>query len=149
MDTVWIVVADAARARIFACNGRACQGLHEAEALSHSESRIQNRDLVSDRPGRSWSSASGDARHAMQDSTEPAVTERNRFARQLADRLKAAYNEGAYKHLVIVAAPSFLGALRETLDPGVSKAVSVEVSKNVTKVERPEALRPHLPDFLY
>jgi len=149
MDTVWIVVADAARARIFACNGRACQGLHEAEALSHNESRAQNRELVSDRPGRSWSSASGDARHAMQESTDPAVTERNRFARHLAERLKSAQHEGIYKHLVIVAAPSFLGALRETLDSGVAKAISVEVAKNVTKVERPEALRPHLPDFLY
>lgn len=149
MDTVWIVVADAARARIFACEGRACQGIHESETLTHTESRVHDQDLVSDRPGRSWSSASGDARHAMQESTDPAANERNRFARQLADRLKAAHHEGLFKHLVIVAAPTFLGALRDTLDATVAQRITAEVSKNVTKSTDATSLRSHLPDFLY
>ncbi len=149
MDTVWIVVADAARARILSCEGRACKGMHDIEALSHSESRSHNQDLVSDRPGRGWSSASGDGRHAMQESTDPATNERDRFARQLAERLKAAHHEGTFKHLVIVAAPSFLGALREVLDHHVAQTVTAEIPKNITKVDDPSALRSHLPDFLY
>ncbi|WP_019626291.1 host attachment protein [Thioalkalivibrio sp. ALJT] len=149
MDTVWIVVADAARARIFTCEGRACQGMHESETLSHSESRAHNQDLVSDRPGRSWASASGDARHAMQESTDPAANERNRFARQVAEHLKSACHAGSFKHLVIVAAPTFLGALRDALDPTVAQSVTAEVAKNVTKSVDASTLRKHLPDFLY
>lgn len=149
MDTVWIVVADAARARILSCEGRACHGLVDVEALSHSESRAQNQDLVSDRPGRGWGSAHGEGRHAFEEPTEPAQHERDRFARMVAERLKSAHHEGVYKHLVIVAAPSFLGALREVMDRAVAHTVRVEVAKNVVKIEDPEALRSYLPDFIY
>ncbi len=149
MDTVWIVVADAARARILRCEGRACHGIADVEALSHSESRAQNQDLVSDRPGRGWASASGDGRHAFEEPTDPAHQERNRFARMVAERLKSAHHEGTFKHLVIVASPSFLGALREFMGRQVAQCVRAEVAKNVVKVEDPEALRSYLPDFLY
>ncbi|WP_043739460.1 host attachment protein [Thioalkalivibrio nitratireducens] len=149
MDTVWIVVADAARARILCCEGRACHGLSDVEALSHSESRAQNQDLVSDRPGRGWAGANGDARHAFDDATDPAQLERDRFARMVAERLKAAHHQGVFKHLVIVASPSFLGALRDVMDRNVAHAVRAEVAKNVVKVEDPGTLRSYLPDFLY
>ncbi|WP_018862144.1 MULTISPECIES: host attachment protein [unclassified Thioalkalivibrio] len=149
MDTVWIVVADAARARILSCEGRACQGLHEIETLTHSESRVHAQELVTDRPGRSWSSASGDGRHAMQESTDPSVNERNRFAREVAERLKSGYHKGTYQRLVILAAPQFLGALRDLLDPQVSQIVTAQIAKNVAKIQDPAALRNHLPDFLY
>jgi protein required for attachment to host cells len=149
MDTVWIVVADAARARILRCEGRACHGLADVEALSHSESRAQNQDLVSDRQGRGWASASGDGRHAMDEPTDPAHHERERFARMVAERLKSAHHEGVYKHLVIVASPSFLGVLREVLDRHVAQAVRAEVAKNVVKVDDLAVLRSHLPDFIY
>ncbi|WP_018934683.1 host attachment protein [Thioalkalivibrio sp. ALJ24] len=149
MNTVWIVVADAARARILSCEGRACSNMQDVEALTHSQSRAHNQDLVSDRPGRSWSSSTGDGRHAMQDPTDPAAVERERFARELAERLREAHHAGSFQHLVIVAAPSFLGALRDTLDRQVAQTVTAEVSKNVAKVEKPADLRKHLPDFLY
>ncbi|WP_017926736.1 host attachment protein [Thioalkalivibrio sp. HL-Eb18] len=148
MDTVWIVVADAARARILSCEGRACQGLHEIETLAHSESRVHAQELVTDRPGRSWSS-SGDGRHAMQETTDPSVNERNRFAREVAERLKSGYHGGSYQRLVILAAPQFLGALRELLDPQVAQIVTAQIAKNVSKIQDPAALRSHLPDFLY
>jgi protein required for attachment to host cells len=149
MDTVWIVVADAARARILSCEGRACHGLKDVEAFSHSESRAQNQDLVSDRQGRGWASASGDARHAMDEPTDPAQHERERFARAVAERLKTAHHQGVFKHLAIIASPSFLGVLREVLDRQVAHMIRAEVAKNVVKVESPEALRAYLPDFLY
>ncbi|MBS0001658.1 MAG: host attachment protein [Thioalkalivibrio sp.] len=149
MDTVWIVVADAARARILRCEGRACHGLADVEALSHTESRANTQDLVSDRQGRGWATPSGDARHAMDETTDPAHHERERFARMVADRLKSAHHEGVFKHLVIVASPPFLGALRDVLDRSVAQVVRAEVAKNVVKVEDPAALRSHLPDFIY
>lgn len=149
MDRVWIVVADAARARILATEGRPGKTLEELEVLVHGESRQHDQDLTTDRPGRGWANASGDGRHAMSPPTDPAVHERDRFAQALAERLRTGRNAGHYDHLVIVAAPAFLGALREQLDPGVARVVSAEVAKNITREDDPARLRAHLPDFLY
>ncbi|TVQ44619.1 MAG: host attachment protein [Gammaproteobacteria bacterium] len=149
MDCVWIVVADAARARILATEGRPGKVLQELEVLVHGESRQHDQDLTSDRPGRGWANASGDARHAMNPPTDPAVHERERFAQALAERLRTGRNAGQYDHLCIVAAPAFLGVLREQLDPAVSQVVTAEVAKNVTREEDLARLRAHLPDFLY
>jgi protein required for attachment to host cells len=149
MDTVWIVVAEAARARILSCQGRTCRELKEVEALAHTESRLRSRDLVSDRPGRSWADAAGSGRHAMAEPTDPATHELARFARMVVDRLQAAHHQGLFKHLVIVAAPTFLGALREAMDRPLAQTVRAEVAKNVVKIEDPEGLRAYLPDFIY
>ena len=149
MDTVWILVADAARARILSAEGRNGHELTDLEALVHGESRQPDQALASDRPGRGWANAGGDARHAMDPPSDPAAVERERFAQQLAVRLKAAHHQGRFQHLVIVAAPALLGALREQLDPVVARCVSGEIAKNVVKTEDLAALRAHLPDFLY
>lgn len=149
METVWIVLADAARARMLSCEGRACHNLRELEALTHSESRAQKQDLVSDRPGRGWANASGDARHSMDEPTDPAHYEQERFARFLADKLLEGLRQNAYQHLVLIAAPHFLGQLRERLDPNVARRVCFESAKNIVKIEEPDLLRQHLPDFLF
>jgi protein required for attachment to host cells len=149
MDTVWIVVADAARARIICTQGRPGRTLEDIEAFSHSQSRQHNQDLVTDRPGRNQASGRGDGRHAMGAPTDPAAHERELFARQLAERLQRAHLQGSFQHLVLVAEPGFLGELRAALDDGVANAVSHAVGKNIVKVEDHATLRSHLPDFLY
>ncbi len=149
MDTVWILVAEAARARILSCQGRACRDLKELEALVHSESQARGRDLTSDRPGRSWANTAGDGRHAMAEPTDPAAYELVRFAREVVKRLDAAHHQGSFKHLVVVAAPAFLGALRDAMDRPLAQTVRAEVAKNVVKIEDPEKLRAYLPDFIY
>jgi protein required for attachment to host cells len=149
MDIVWILIADAARARILSAEGRNGQALTDLEALVHGESRQPDQALSSDRPGRGWANAGGDARHAMDPPSDPAAVERERFAHQLAARLKSAHHEGRFQHLVIVAAPALLGALRDEIDPVVARCVSHEIAKNVVKVEDLVALRGHLPDYLY
>ena len=149
MDTVWILVADSARARILRCEGRTGRRLHDVEALVRGEARQHDQDLVSDRPGRGWANAGGDGRHAMDPPTDPVAHERALFARTLAERLKQALGERSFEHLVIVAEPSFLGTLRDALDREVAKRISVELDSNIVRIEDLEALRSHLPDFLY
>lgn len=115
----------------------------------HGESRQHDQDLVSDRPGRGWANAGGDARHAMDPPTDPVAHERERFAHSLAERLKQAFGKKLFEHLVIVAEPAFLGELRRALDRDVAQRVSAEVNSNIVRLEDLEALRSHLPDFLY
>jgi protein required for attachment to host cells len=52
MATKWVVVAESSRARIFAFL-QAGLAMEELEGLTHPASRAHERDLISDRPGRS------------------------------------------------------------------------------------------------
>ncbi len=147
MDKVWVLVADGARARILGSEGRVGRSLTELDDLVHPETRLHEGDLSDDRPGRSWGHG-GEGRHAMDDPTHPHDKERDTFAREIAARLLRALNDNAYQHLVVVAPSGFLGRLRAHFDARVSARVSAEVNADIVR-ERPDAIRTHLPDFLY
>ncbi len=148
MGKVWVIAADAARARIFEADQRTGKGLREVETWVNPEMRNRSAELASDRPGRSWA-ASGDGRHAMDEPTDPKEVEAQRFAREVLERLNQAFQQKHFHHLVVAAAPHFLGLLRAGLSGGLKKTVSVELDKDLCHLERPEQIREHLPDFLY
>src|SRR5579859_4173406 len=79
--TVWIVVANRAVARLF----RASQPtgpLEELDSFIHPEGRLQEHDLVSDRPGRAFDSF-GSGRHAEDPDTLATTQEATNFAIEL------------------------------------------------------------------
>ncbi|MEZ4451533.1 MAG: host attachment protein [Nannocystaceae bacterium] len=126
----WILIADAARARIFAVEGPRDPWV-AVDVEDHPEGRLRGVDLVSDRPGRSFHS-SAPARSAMEPHTDPREVEAQRFARALAERALAGRREGAYESLVLVAPPRFLGHLRSALAPGVAERVSASIDADLT-----------------
>ncbi|MGB8330033.1 MAG: host attachment protein, partial [Polyangiales bacterium] len=63
MTNTWILVAHDAGARLFENRGRG-KGLELIEMIDHPEGRERNRDVDSDRPGRSFRKNSGDPRRA-------------------------------------------------------------------------------------
>ena len=69
MNSTWIIVADASRARFFEASGSSSD-IFETETLTHPEGRLHEQDLTSDLPGRAYDS-SGEGRHAMGSSVEP------------------------------------------------------------------------------
>jgi hypothetical protein len=83
MTNTWIVVADSARARIFkpVRQGRA---LEQVDELLHPASRSHERQLTTDRPGRSFDSE-GPGRHAMSESVSPKEHEAWKLSKKLAD----------------------------------------------------------------
>jgi protein required for attachment to host cells len=141
----WIVVADASCARIFSSNGNLSQ-FQEIETLTHPASRLHDRDLTSDLPGRAFDSH-GTGRHAMGQATDPKKHERDAFALQIAAHLDAERNNHSYEHLVLVATPEMLGLLREHLSPEVRKRVSDEIHKDLVR-HSAEDIKKHLPEFL-
>ena len=141
----WIVVADSARARIFSVDG-ATAPLAPIDHLLHPESRLHDRDLRSDRPGRSFDSE-GEGRHSTGTPVSPKQQESLRFAKTVADHLEQGRLDGSYDHLNIVADPRFLGALRDAVSTEVEKLVSLELNKDLSKVAD-EEIRRHLPDEL-
>lgn len=141
----WVVVADASHARIFSAE-KSHSPLVELEDLSHPEARLHEQEMGSDRPGRAFDS-NGMGRHAMGKEVPPKKHEAGRFARLICDKVDHARATGSFEKLYIVAAPAFLGTLRNCMSDVMQKAVAGEVDKNLTTHD-PAEIRRHLPQFL-
>lgn len=141
--STWVVVADSSRARIFVAE-TAIAPLAEIKAFEHPQGRMHDRDLTSDLPGRSFDSK-GNARHAMEPHTDPKHEQAVEFAREIAAYLDAGRNNKDYAQLAIVAAPSFLGLLREQMNGQLSKLVSYELNKNLSQMNAVD-IRKHMPE---
>lgn len=133
MNGIGVVVADEVRARVFSAQGLR-GGLEEMATLTHPEARLHERDLVTDDPGQDVS---------------PRGREADRFAREVADWLQKAVNDGRFKHLVICAAPKMLGRLRRQLPDRVKTIVRLELDKDLSRVDDVARIRSRLPDPLF
>jgi protein required for attachment to host cells len=145
MDTIWVVVADSSRARLFQAAG-ATASLEERTDLVMPASRLQEQELVSDRPGRSFDSA-GAGRHAMEPRTPAKEVESERFAARIAALLESERHRNTYTRLVVAAPPAFLGQLRGAMSEQVRALVSAELDKNLVQLAADE-IRQHLPERL-
>ncbi len=93
--------------------------------------------FASDRPGRAFDSF-GAGRHAMSQTESARNHEANAFARNVAGYLNQAITDNDFSHIVVVAAPKFLGRLRAKLSDSASRAVVLEASKNLTNLDADE-----------
>jgi protein required for attachment to host cells len=142
MSKTWILVAESSRAKIF--EQEAARGdLREMQAFDHAASRLNDSDLVSAPPGRTYDS-NGMGRHAMEPDTDPKVNETHIFARILAQHLDKTLDKNHVKKLVVIAPPEFLGILRDSFSAHVSKMIAAEINKNLVK-ESAESILGHLP----
>ena len=144
MATVWVVVADRLRARIFEAE-HPLSPLRERRCLVHGEARLHERDLASDKPGRR---TGGPGAHGVEEGSPRKEQEALRFAREIADCLGEAADHRRFERLVLCAGPRFLGLLRAELPEAVRERVSLEVRSDLAHIERPEAIREHLPERL-
>lgn len=107
----WIVVANAARARIFERDDDN-QALREIADLVHTPSRQKASTLGDDRPGRARKS---DASTAFAPHTALLEREHQRFAREVAQLLETSALEHGMPGLVLLASNPFLGELKAAL----------------------------------
>jgi len=127
---IWIVVADAARARIFHTD-RAMQTLDELADLMHPASRMTTGELVTDERGTRRTGRA--PRSGPTEKWTPEFVEAQRFAQELSDWLSERFDDQQFGHLVLVASPSFLGHLRPALDKRVAGTITHEIGKDYTK----------------
>ncbi len=127
-----IVVADAVRARIFRTR-KGLKNLSEQEDVIHLESRRRNRDLDADAAGRT-----GDQQSTLNSRTSTRDNEELTFARQLGRHIKELYNEDRFEELILVAAPRFLGLLREELPSAVGKLDTRSFNKELIHLSAEE-----------
>ncbi len=142
----WILIADAARARIFAHTGPG-NGLQAVANRTFAHDLKGNQDTMADREGRSFSPGSGGRRSAMARPSDPARLDKQAFAGELAGVLEKDLRKGAFDRLVVVAPPRMLGDLRSALATDVSAAVYGEIDKDLTHVAERD-LAPHLDGVL-
>ena len=81
---------------------------------------------------------------AMGSRTSPKEAEFEHFAHELAQALHDGHGQQAYKRIVLVAPPHFLGLLRKMLNDTVSKLISAEDRRMLvpkTRLESPSPTR--------
>jgi protein required for attachment to host cells len=130
----WILLADAASARLYASGGRPGDWTLLRE-FAHPEGRMRASEILSDKPGRVKQSIG--SRAAMEPPTPRKKVEADRFARELANVLDEGVVGGACERLVLVAPPAFIGVLREKLAPRVEARVSDVIEKDYLHLDAP------------
>ena len=145
MADAWVLVADAARARIFSVDSPQAN-LNPVEQLVSPEARLHDRDINADRPGRAFDSF-GEGRHAMGTNTDPKEQDAIRFAREVADHLEQGRVGNRFDRLILVAEPHFLGLLRKSIKPPLGQLITLEINKDLSRAKEQE-IREHLPERL-
>jgi protein required for attachment to host cells len=147
MTSTWIIVADNSRARIFTTESSSSP-LQEMEDLTHTESRMHDREITQDLSGRHNKKAAGIiAGHLYDPATDPKKYEASQFAHQVIRYLEDAYNVNRFDRLLIIAEPSMLGFLRKEMPEQIKKLIAFELDKNITRLSATE-IRSHLPEYL-
>ncbi|PWJ20577.1 host attachment protein [Jannaschia seohaensis] len=95
------------------------------------------RDILSDRPGRSFSSDASGRRSAMEPGSDPILSDMEEFAQETLDTLEAELRAGHLTRLAIFAAPKMLGVLRKKMPASLSDVLVLERDLNL--INLPEA----------
>jgi protein required for attachment to host cells len=129
----WIVIADAARARIFSTSGWR-KPLHLEQAMENPWGRAKPQEIVTDDPGRHSNGMKSAQRSTWAPANAPDVVEEQRFAHRLGELLQTALARRQYASLAMLAPPQFLGFLREAVGPQVRKHLARSIPKDLTVV---------------
>jgi protein required for attachment to host cells len=147
---VRIVVADQAEASFYDME-RFEDELQPAGHLTDPQAHLHDRDLGSDRPGRVFDHAPPTARrrgavahHGTGGERSPRKHEAAVFAHRVARELEHDAQQGQFERLVIMAAPTFLGMLREALPSNLAGRVVTELHKDLVHASTRE-VRRHIP----
>lgn len=140
MSATWILVADRAKARLFAVD-KEDRSIAEIEDFLNPGGR--GREPAQDRPPRTHDRM-GQSRHAIEPHTSAEQKTIECFARELDAVLERGRAGHRYRDLVLIAPPHFLGALNAALGEQVRKCVVAELPKDLTSVSTQEILA-HLP----
>lgn len=145
---VWILLADAARARVVRSPQRS-KDMHQAAletVLEVAAERRPLREIMADRPGRSFAST-GARRSAMEYHSDPVRDETRGFAASIASALEARLRRGDFDRLVICAPPRMLNVLRETMSDALAASIKTQLAKDFTKLSELE-LHKRLQDLV-
>ena len=124
----WVVVADEAQAIVYTRDTLHAP-LAEYFSLENKVARMKTGELLSDRGGRSFDSL-GKGRHTMaREKSSPKQHLAEAFAAQIAEHIAKVMHDGSCRGYALIAAPRFLGLIRDAL----ATTCKVEPFKSVAK----------------
>lgn len=140
----WILVADGAQAKVFEHNGTG-KGLSAVKDLQFEQEPLRSQDINTDRPGRRFDS--GPNHRSGVEESDPAQLRETRFVKGVADRLEQSQQEGRFERLIVAAAPTALGDLRQAFGDKIKQTIVAELPKDLTNVPMPQ-LGKHFEEVL-
>lgn len=126
----WYVVADEARAIVYASSARR-GSLSEIYSADNAAARAKVGDLISERGGRSFDRF-GPGRHTMENERgDPKTQAATRFAKSIAEHIAGALGDGSCREYALLAPPKFLGLLRAAIGRCTNDTPFMTIAKNV------------------
>lgn len=142
MSATWVLVADGAKARLFAIAEKD-NSIVEIEDRLNPEGTASGRELSRDRPP-STHDRFGHGRHNIEPHTGLRQKSAEVFARELNDALERGRLDHRYRKVVLIAPAHFLGTLNAALNKHVHACVIAELPKNLTQADA-QTILAHLP----
>jgi protein required for attachment to host cells len=130
MKPTWLLVANRSRARLFEVPRNGDEPVEIVDFV-HPAGRAHERDLVTEGQGRFFGKE-GEQGHSAAPDVDIRHAESERFAEEIRDYLEQARTHERFDRLWIMAAPAFLGVLRDKLTKGVARDVEFDVDKDIT-----------------
>ena len=128
--TYWVIVADESRAVFYERETRRAP-LTELGHLQNEAARRKTGELISDRGGRSFDSH-GQGRHTMaKEKSDPKKHAAQVFAKDVAERIAKGVHSGRCRGYALIAAPRFLGVLRDAVATAAKAEPFATVDKEV------------------
>ncbi|MFB1479172.1 host attachment protein [Corallococcus sp. RDP092CA] len=128
---LWILVANASRARLFATDAKA-EKWDLIEQFQHDESRARSSDLFNQADNPNAGTLHGPVPENEPDGRRQL--EHERFARELSAHLDRGVDTHAFDQLVIAAPPGFLGQLRRLLSTRVKQRVRLDLDADYSSL---------------
>lgn len=131
----WILLADGGSARLVRQLRPDPETGERLEDISLSHEEKPLRQIMSDRPGRSFSSTSRH-RSAMEYGSDPVRDGHRQFAARIVEELSQHRAAGSFDRLILIAEPRMLGLLRDELDEPLRAMIADEIDKDLIKLPR-------------
>jgi len=145
MKRTLVVIADSGKAKFFV-HERPAQRLERLPGFEMSVDVPPAREIMADRPGRSFSSV-GPGRSAYEPKSDPRDLKEREFVREATERIEPALAGARADAVVIAAAPRALAEIRKALPNSIADRVLATLDKDLTNTPEKE-LFDHLRDAL-
>jgi protein required for attachment to host cells len=128
----WLLVADGAEAQIYAVEP-VTFSLTPLRQGRFTHRGVASRNLVSDRPGRSFNSR-GAVRHALEPRTSPHQAAEDKFLKTVGQALGPLMRAAKVGDLLIAAPPKAMAVLRKAMTKPVQDKIALEITREWTKL---------------
>lgn len=146
MTPVWILVCDAARARLFEPSGRN-GAWKELACFANPELRLPPAMRGRGRTVPRTQESVGAARHVIEPRESIKAHSARLFAQHLATHLREAHAQGRYLRLFVTAPPRFLGQLCKALGDPFGVGLTGTLAKDLVDLPAQELLQRIGPAF--